>query len=246
MEMVNQQPLTEESHLNISGSPARQWASDYETIAPAGLTDAMAQAEGKLLIIDFDETLWLRNSTESYLAHARPAPMARTILRVLDILRPWRVIGGRQRARDYRDWIRVLTVTVLMPWSLRRWRRIAPELGRTFANTALEQLKTASQPERTVIVSNGYAAIIGPLLDRYPGPKPQLVAASLLYGWKWRRDGKLANTEAVFDPALLDNATLVTDHSDAAGLLARVKNGLLCVWPDARYEKAFAKGHVTD
>lgn len=245
MDMVNHQPLTEESRRDISGNPAKQWVPDYETIGPAGLTDAMVGAAGKLLIVDFDETLWLRNSTESYLAHARPAPMAKTILRILDVLRPWRIIGGRQRARDYRDWIRVLTVTVLMPWTLRRWKRIAPQLGRTFANKTLEHLMTASQPERTVIVSNGYAAIIGPLLDRYPGPRPQLVAASLTSGWKWRRAGKLANTEAVFDPALLDTATLVTDHTDDAGLLARVRNGLLCVWPDARYEKAFAKGNGT-
>lgn len=208
---------------------------------PEQLAGHMASAKDKLLIVDFDETLWLRNSTEVFLAHARPAPLAATILRGLDLLRPWRIVGGRQNARDYRDWMRVMAVTVLLPGSLRRWRRIAPSLGRTYANTALETLMTASNPARTAIVSNGYSAIIGPLLACYPGPRPQLVAASIWSGWKWRRAGKLANTQAVFSSALLDEATVVTDHEDDAQLLERVENGLLCVWPDARYEKAFAK-----
>ncbi|RBW54938.1 hypothetical protein [Ruegeria sp. A3M17] len=213
----------------------------YETPTPEQMKQAMAKAQGKLLIVDFDETLWLRNSTESFLAHARPAPLAAAILRGLDLTRPWRIIGGRRRARDYRDWIRVLAIATLMPWTLRRWARIAPKLGRTFSNTGLEQLMTASNPARTVIVSNGYTVIIAPLLEGYPEPRPQLVAASLMSGWKWRRAGKLANTEAVFDALLLDGATVVTDHEDDAELLARVGNGLLCVWPEARYERAFAK-----
>ena len=214
---------------------------NYKTLTPEQLPEAMAEAEGNLLIVDFDETLWLRNSTEVFLARARPAPMAALILRILDIGRPWRIIGGRRRVQDYRDWIRVLAIVILMPWTLRRWSRIAPDLGRTFANTALEGAMVASQPARVVIVSNGYKALIAPLLEHYPDPRPELVAARLLTGWRWRRAGKLANSEAVFEAPDLDAATVVTDHDSDAPLLARVGNGLLCVWPDARYEPAFKK-----
>lgn len=213
----------------------------YETASPEQLTHAMEKAAGKLLIVDFDETLWLRNSTECFLAHARPAPLAAAILRGLDLTRPWRIIGGRRRARDYRDWLRVMAIATLMPWTLRSWARIAPKLGRTFANTELEDLIGKARPARFVVFSNGYEAIIAPLLQCYPGTRPELAAASLRSGWKWRRAGKLANAETFFDAGQLDDATVVTDHEDDAELLARVSNGLLCVWPDARYEKAFAK-----
>ena len=42
------------------------------------------------VLLDFDETLYLRNSTEDFIDCARPAVLALLVLRLLDFIRPWR------------------------------------------------------------------------------------------------------------------------------------------------------------
>jgi hypothetical protein len=81
------------------------------------------------LILDFDETYWLRNSTEAFPASVRPAWPAALLLAALDGLKPWRLLPGPDQQHVWRDWLRVLLIVVLLPWSLRRWRTLARELG---------------------------------------------------------------------------------------------------------------------
>jgi hypothetical protein len=49
--------------------------------------------EGPLLV-DFHETLYLRNSTEDFIDSARPGLLALLLLRALDVLKQWRLTGG--------------------------------------------------------------------------------------------------------------------------------------------------------
>ena len=58
--------------------------------------DALAtiRAHGGPVLVDLDETLYLRNSTEDFLDCARPGLIALILLRLLDALRPWRLSGG--------------------------------------------------------------------------------------------------------------------------------------------------------
>lgn len=212
----------------------------YRQIDPDKLPEALDPARGQLLIVDYDETLWLRNSTEAFLASARPRLLAATILWALDRLRLWRVLGGRGRSHIYRDWIRVLAIICLMPWSLRAWTGSAPRLGRLHANQRLESGIAAAGPRKVVILSNGFHRVIEPLLTHVPLPSSSLVASPLLAGVRWRKAGKRALAEARFTSGELDHATLITDHVSDKDLLERVGNGLLCKWPNARYRRAFA------
>ncbi len=211
----------------------------YRETEPDKLPQALDSARGQLLIVDYDETLWLRNSTEAFLASARPAALAATILWTLDRLRLWRVLGGRGGSYIYRDWIRVLAIICLMPWSLRAWTASAPRLGRLHANQYLETCIVAARPRQIVILSNGFRRLIEPLLMHLSLPSASLVAGPLLAGARWRKTGKRALAEARFRSEDLDHATLVTDHVSDQDLLERVGNGLLCKWPNARYRRAF-------
>ena len=201
----------------------------------------MRAAPRALIIVDFDETLWLRNSTEAFLASARPSGMAAGLLRALAILRPWRLLGGRRKTPIYRDWLRVLVVSTAMPWIWRRWRESAPEQGGRHINARLRQLIQDHGAGRVVVLANGFELIIAPLLAGMELPQAELIASPLLQGARWRKTGKRALAEARLPAEALDRAILITDHSDDADLLTRVGTGLLCKWPHARYRPAFRK-----
>ena len=65
------------------------------TASPDAALEAVRAYEGPLLI-DLDETLYLRNSTEDFIDCARPGLLALLLLRVLDVLKPWRLTGARR------------------------------------------------------------------------------------------------------------------------------------------------------
>jgi hypothetical protein len=69
----------------------------------------IAAFQGRI-IVDFDETLCLRNSTEAWLGAARPGFVAACLLRCLDVLAPWRLWRGIER-----DALRVALVRRLFP-----------------------------------------------------------------------------------------------------------------------------------
>lgn len=208
------------------------------------LNGVLEEADGDLLLVDFDETLWLRNSTEEFLSRARPAPMAAFVLRALAVCRPWRVVFGRRDGRHYRDWLRVGAVLVLMPWTYIAWRRAARNIGSKFVNERLENLIQKHRAGRVVIVSNGFRALIAPLTKGLRLKGVELIAAPLAYGGFWRARGKVRAAEDRLSASALDRAVFITDHENDADLLARVGTGVLCVWPDAVYKEAFASKHA--
>src|SRR5271167_3617126 len=69
------------------------------------------------VLVDLDETLYLRNSTEDFIDTARPAILALLLMRLLDVVLPWRWTGG-ERTRDL--W-RVRCIMLLLPWTRAAW-----------------------------------------------------------------------------------------------------------------------------
>ncbi|MEM6548499.1 MAG: hypothetical protein AAF713_12240 [Pseudomonadota bacterium] len=191
------------------------------------------------VILDYDETLWLRNSTEMYLASARPAALAAFLLCLIDLVRPWKLLHWRDGERRYRDWIRVLAITVLFPWTLPLWRQRAPRLGLDHLNEPLLAAVRASPAQQRWILSNGFGIILRPLLARVEGLDARLVAAPLLGGWAWRALGKRRIAERAVGGEALDRAVFVTDHHADRDLLDRVSQSFLLKWADARFEPAF-------
>ena len=111
--------------------------------SPDDALRAVASHRGKVLV-DLDETLYLRNSTEDFIGSACPAPLAFLLIKLLELLRPWRFTGGAPT----RDVWRVACICILMPWSLWAWRSTARRLGRDFANQRLvASLRACRQPQ---------------------------------------------------------------------------------------------------
>jgi hypothetical protein len=80
--------------------------------SPSEALAAVRTHQGPLLV-DVDETLYLRNSTEDFIDCAWPGLLALLLLRVLDVLKPWRLTGGI----DTRDTWRVCAISIFFPWT---------------------------------------------------------------------------------------------------------------------------------
>jgi len=222
---------------------------------PDDTADRLAAAiknagDDRLLIIDLDETLWLRNSTECFLADAAPSWLAAWILAMLDGLRPWRIarLWGDKAADAafyYRDWMRVAAIAVVMPWSLWRWRGRAREIGPTFANKRLlDALAASGAGGRLVVATHGFAPIAAPLVAAIL-PDAELLCAPLAKGWLLRRSGKAAAVAARYDAPSLRSALLVTDHAEHdRDIIDAVEDAFVIRWPDARFERAHAMTYL--
>ncbi len=197
------------------------------------------------LLLDFDETYWLRNSTEAFLDSVRPAWPAALLLRLLDALRPWRLLPGPDRDHVWRDWLRVMLLVVLFPWSLRRWRRRASVLGPRWLNPELARAVERVPGERRWIVTNGFRPIVAPLVAALPAAqRPTLLASPLLSGFAWRRRGKRAIVAERLGAETLAQAVLVTDNDEDGPLLAAAGRPLHVKWPGARYEPAHRDAYL--
>ncbi len=179
------------------------------------------------MIVDFDETLCLSNSTEAFLGTARPALLAALLLRTLDLLAPWRLVRGAVR-----DAWRIALVRRLFPGVARRWARQPPSLN--------APLCRALAGRRWVIASNGFAPVIAPVLAAAGLAEIPLIACRTSADV---RAGKLARLHAAgFEAA---EALVITDDPAAdAALLAVCAVPLMVTWRDAAFRRAFAGTYI--
>lgn len=201
------------------------------------VTEAVALERAKnfrgSVVLDFDETLYLRNSTEDFLDTAAPGTIAKIVLSVLDALKPWKFIGGEET----RDVYRVLLISVLFPWTWLLWKSRVKNLGNKYLNTDLRD--ALSHRDDLIIASIGFATIIRPLLDAMAIPYAQLSACRLLSP-RDRISGKQELIRRDFGNEFLKTAMVVTDSRADADVLRAAGEGLLVKWPNANYRFAHA------
>jgi len=188
------------------------------------------------LIVDLDETLYLRNTTEDFLDSAVPGLLALVLLRALELLRPWRLTG-----HDTRDVWRVGAVLILMPWTLLLWRRRTHALAAE-VNAPLRDILARAE-ERTVIATLGFLPIVRPLIARF-GLERVRVVATRPFRFADRRRGKHARVVDAVGAATLARALVVTDSPDDRGLLDAAQVPLLVRWPGARWVPALRRVYV--
>ncbi len=211
-------------------TPADQ---SFDPVEPGAALLAVA-AHPHTVVVDLDETLYLRNSTEDFLDCAWPALPALCVLRALDVIKPWRWSGGDST----RDIWRVRILRRLMPWIDRKWRqRVWPLAARHGNRALLEALRQRSAP--TVVATLGFLPIVTPLLAAFGLEQTTLVAMSGT-DFDQRRRGKLALLQAACGPELVGRALVLTDSLDDRELLAACAVPLRVIWPEARYRRALS------
>ena len=205
-------------------------ASKYDA-SPDDSIAAVRAYEGPVLV-DLDETLYLRNSTEDFIDCARPALLALLLLRALDAFQPWRLTGGV----DTRDSWRVCAIRTFFPWASWRWRARAPFFAERYVNRELmAALRARAQP--TVILTTGFKPIVAPLLVAMGLADVPLIAARI-YSFADRRNGKLRMAMRELGAEMVCSSLVITDLVDDLEVLHSCAQPLRTLWPQASYRRA--------
>lgn len=209
----------------------------------AGTDDDEAEAIAAVLshpgevIVDLDETLYLHNSTEDFLDLARPRAAAAILLRLLDVLKPWRMTGGVAT----RDVWRVRVVMIVLPWIATSWRRRVAELAAHRRNAPLcDALIRRSPP--FVVATDGFEPIVRPLVAALGFHDARVVACAPTPADRLR--GKLARTREAIGRETIASALVLTDSDADRPLLDACERPILLRWRDARYQRALSDAYL--
>jgi hypothetical protein len=212
--------------------------------AASAIKTATKTSVGAVVVVDFDETLWLRNSTEEYLRSLRPVWLAYILLLVLEIARPWRFASDSRGERLYRDWLRVLVCTVCMPWSLTLWRRQAQQNAERWTNRRLLSLLKEAEFAHLRVATLGIDVLVQPILAHID-PEATICAAGTLWsGYRIKHVGKRTWIEQRHSHIVLAEAVVITDSENDADLLGSCKAPILVKWPEAEYRPAMQDAYI--
>ncbi len=191
------------------------------------------------VVVDFDDTLWLTNSTQLYLDSVRPRWLAWVLIKLVALV--FRALPSRFGV--WRDSAAVVCLTLCCPWAWWAWQRRAPELAARFTNQPLAQTLAALPPSQALLVcSFGMGFLIQPLL-RHMGPRwasAPLVASSVWTNGRDRQRGKPAMLPPGWCNAAPGGTTpppplaVVTDSLDDQDLLALAQWPLWVKWASAQ------------
>jgi hypothetical protein len=191
-------------------------------------------SHGGPVLLDLDETLYLRNSTEDFIDSAHPRLLALLMMRMLDFIKPWRWTGGEAT----RDVWRVRLISACFPWVQSCWKNRVAMLASHFTNLRLmAALKTPGT--NPIITTVGFRPIVAPLVAALGLPQAQIVAARLST-FADRREGKLHLAVSALGDDIIRQALVLTDSVQDITLLDACACPLRTVWPEARHHHALS------
>jgi hypothetical protein len=191
------------------------------------------------IILDFDETLFLRNSTAEYLNSLRPRLVGLLVLILLKLIRPWNWLPQPFKGIQIRDWFLVLIPTILLPWTLLLWQKQAQKLAENYGNGELITAVNQNPLPPIIVASLGFNFIINPILQHLPLRHDLMVGCRFWQGAKDRGKGKLLMLQEALSDAELQSAIVVTDSEDDLPLLDIVAQPCLIIWSLAKYIPPF-------
>lgn len=203
-----------------------------------------AAREDTIVIVDLDETLILRNTTEEYLNSIRPRSVGAVLLYALDILKPWNWLPAAVKGEKSRDWIRVMVMTVLFPWTLILWKRRAPGLVVEHGNIALIRELKKSRSRRKILATLGFAPIVAPIIRQLGVNWADVITSSFWLGLRDRSKGKRYLIERTLGPQVLVRALMITDPGEDPDLVRHVATCCCVNWPGASYIPAMSDVYV--
>jgi hypothetical protein len=215
-------------------------AQNVAPISPELAISAIANAtQNNAVILDFDETLFLRNSTAEYINSLRPRLIGWMLIMLLKFFRPWSWLPGVFRGKELKDWYLVTIPTILLPWTLFLWQQKAQHLAEDQSNYEIITAVNSNPNAPIIVASLGFNFIIQPILQHMPLKQQQLLGCRFWQGASDRQQGKLLMMQQVLSPSAIAEAVLVTDSKDDLPLLQLVQQPCLVQWSDAKYIDPF-------
>ena len=214
--------------------------NQIQVLEPDVALSAIANAtKSTPIILDFDETLLLRNSTAEYINSLRPRLLGFGLIMLLKILRPWVWLPRPFRGSKTRDWFLVTIPTILLPWTLVLWKRSAKKLAQDYSNRELISGVEGNNEAQIIVASLGFNFVINPILEHIPMEYDHLVACRLWQGASDRHKGKLIMMQEVLSEQEIKSAILITDSEDDLPLLQVVAQPYFVLWSLAKYIDPF-------
>ena len=202
--------------------------------------DAIANAtKNNPIILDFDETLLLRNSTAEYINNLRPRLLGFIVIVLLKAIKPWVWLPQPFRGDKTKDWFLVIVPTILLPWTLLLWQRKAKKLAEDYGNSELISAVNSNSKARFFVASLGFNFIISPILQQLPMKYDLLVSCRFWQGAGDRDRGKLLMMQEVLSKEEIQSAIVVTDSEDDLPLLQVVGQPYFVIWSLAKYIAPF-------
>lgn len=195
---------------------------------------------GARVVVDFDETLLLANSTLLFIDSVRPRWLAWTVFKLVSLV--FRLLPGALHA--WRDAAVLVSLCLVCPWALPVWRRRAPRTAQAHANQPLARALVAHcRPEQVVVCSFGLGFVIRPLLAplwhavgaQADWAAVPLVASTARSAGTDRRAGKASLLAASGLVVPGEPLAVVTDSLDDRDLLARATHPLFVQWAATRH-----------
>lgn len=196
------------------------------------------------IIVDFDETLFLRNSTQEYLNSLQPRIVGSFFLALLGLLKPWNWLPAPLKGDVSRDWLKIVLATLFFPWTLILWQFKAKKLACSHRNNTLIKAIENNSNSRVIISSLGFDFIIRPIAKHLPIKIEQIISCGFWQGGSDRHKGKLAMTTDALGEDVVKDAILITDSDDDLPLLSYVSKPCLLVWSEAKNIHAMADVYI--
>ncbi len=187
------------------------------------------------IILDFDETLFLKNSTAEYLDSLRPRLLGLLLLELINFFQPWSWLPKPFQNSQIKDWFLVIIPTILLPWTWFLWQIKAKQLAENYGNQELMEAVKHSDSHRIIITTSGFNFIINPILKYLPIRQNMLLGCRFWQGASDRRQGKLKMIREKLPQSSIESAIVVTDSYDDLPLLQVVQHPCLVIWPLAKY-----------
>ncbi|MEH1949103.1 MAG: haloacid dehalogenase-like hydrolase [Nostoc sp.] len=219
-------------------------ALSHETSVPDVVNIIQTAPDSTLILVDLDETLFLRNSTQEYLNTLQPRVLGYLLLTLLNFLKPWNWLPSKIKGEVSRDWMRVLVATLLFPWTVILWQWRAKQLAQDYGNTTLIQALTKNPNSRVILTTQGFDFIVRPLSKHFPINFDGIIACRFWQGAIDRQRGKHFLVTASLGNNEVARAIAITDSKDDNPLLACVATPCLVIWPEAKYVSAMADLYI--
>ena len=191
------------------------------------------------IVLDFDETLLLRNSTAEYINSLRPRWLGFVLIAFLRAIKPWTWLPKPWRGNNIRDWFLVVIPTIILPWTYYLWQKKARTLAQNHGNKKLIVAVEQNSHSPIIVASLGFNFVIQPILQHLAIDYQQLIGCRFWQGASDCYQGKLFMMQSALTEAEIKSAIVVTDSKDDLPLLQVVAHPCLALWPDAEYVNPF-------
>lgn len=230
-------PLGGPSYLDLTPAPLQS--------SPEQALDCLAHINHPTVaVLDFDTTLFLRNSTEEYLDILKPQAFGAIFLLVLDQIKPWRWLPKTIGGVESRDWVRVVLATLFFPWTWFLWRKRLRSWVPTEENKALVQVVAHNPNLRVMLVTRGFEFIVKPMLPYLSLHPEQVVGGRLWRGGGDRQSNKEQRLQSYVGTSDLRRAVWITASIEEAESLKVVQQPLWVQWPQAQNNPALANAYL--